>query len=181
MKPVPRADGRLQYDITVRSAGGDEEVYRTHGLLGSGGGDIISRGTLVWKAVRLDHGVEVGEPVALKDVWVDDWRPREGSIHAKIIEEAQGDPDKERLKSMMLTVLIHGDVAVEGAPDRTRVLPGEEIDVGQDPMAHSPPLYHRHMRVHYRIVFKEVCKTLAFETSANVILKALADMCYGGS
>ena len=177
MRPVLQADGSLQYDITVRSAGGDEEVYRTQeSLFHPPITTILARDTRVWKAVRLDHGVEVGEPVVLKQAWVEDRRPREGTTMANIRARAHGDPVKEHLNSVLLTVLIHGDVAVEGMPDRTRRLPGDDRPKQPGVFRLVDPPFQR---VHYRIVFKEFCKSLAEETSLLVITKAIADTSNG--
>jgi hypothetical protein len=47
----------------------------------------------------LEGDDEVGAPVAIKDVWLDDDRPREGATLTRLLEEASKD-DKPLLKKI---------------------------------------------------------------------------------
>ena len=73
----------------------------------------------MWSAIRIENGREVGEPIALKDAWVDDYRAREGTICSEILTSALSDIGRRNLQSVMPTVLLHGDVFVAGAQDET--------------------------------------------------------------
>ena len=171
---VPRrgSDGSIQYDVCVPSCDGPH-VYRTTDILYDGGfGTLAGRGTRVWKARRLDAAGEMtGEPVALKDAWVDRHREREGDISARIRQSSSvlEPEDHELLNNMLLTVLDHGDVYISGLPDRTRLLP---TVVPQNEFSGQ---------VHYRIVCAEVGIPLREETSLHAVYQALVDVCGGAS
>ena len=185
MTPVPQPDGTLQYDIVVRSADGEKQVYRTQELLSISRIDYpVGKGTRVWKAVKLENGAERGEPVALKDSWVDEHRTREGYTIASINKSAVEDELTEAIKTALLTVETHGDVVVEGLLDRTRPFPTEDASTNSPAEASTSSSscaspHHTESLVHYRIVFKEVCEPLAEESSISRIFRALVDICKG--
>ena len=191
MTPVLQQDGTLQYDILVRFSNGDEQVYRTQELLSIFNEDrICSRGTRVWKAIRVENGHEIGEPVALKDSWIDGRRAREGCTIANIKQSAARCGESESIDAALLTVVIHGDVAVEGLQDRTRAFPRDTpLDSHTKDPTDSPPRNNNPSlgevprdspyQVHYRIVFKEVCESLADKKSISNVFKALFDTCEG--
>ena len=180
MRPVRRSDGSLLYDIIVRSEDGEEQVYRTQQLLSRvSRKNIIGRGTRVWKAIRFEHGSEVGDSVALKESWVDDERPREGTTVSKIMACAVGDEVSEIVREALLTVITHGDAVVEGARDYTRPSPARpDVAISSKEAPVSPPssASTHHRQVHYRIVFKEVCRPLTQEKSLAAVFQALADI-----
>ena len=123
----PDSAGRTQYDIVVRSGRDGKHIYRTIDVVFDAGSDrLLSRGTRVWKAIRVVDGVPNGEPVILKDAWVSTGRQREGDIDARIRRSATVLPEDDRtcLENMLLTILDHGDVVVAGVPDRTAGLVG---------------------------------------------------------
>jgi hypothetical protein len=60
----------------------------------------------------------VGAPVAIKDVWVDDDRQREGITLAGLLEDAIKD-DKPLVKQYFLRVLSEGDVRIGNKVDDT--------------------------------------------------------------
>ena len=60
----------------------------------------------------------MGAPVTIKDVWVDDDRPREGITLAGLLEDASKD-DKPLVKQYFLTVLLEGDVRIGNKVDDT--------------------------------------------------------------
>jgi hypothetical protein len=189
-----------RYRITVhtRPAGDDghecpvvETVYRTTRIIFDYGADALrGRGTRVFEARRLEDNVEVGEPVVIKDVWVDDDREREDRILSQLFDEAD-DKDKELVKKYFLTVLACGDVIIGGKVDHARDLITRGKDIPTDckfylptkalnprtehlsstgpaqswdefELSRAPPETHRQFapKVHYRIVFKEVGKPL---------------------
>lgn len=87
MTLLKQEDGTARYDILVRSETGEEQLYRTLELLHNQGAEyLVGRGTRVWKAVKIENGEEVGEPVVLKDAWVDHHRKREGTINSSTQE-----------------------------------------------------------------------------------------------
>ena len=171
MVPSQAPDGSVQYDISVPSSSGEVHVYRTIGVLYDGGlGALCGRGTRVWKARRLDEAGEmVGDPVALKDSWVDQHREREGDVSSRIRQSSVSleREDFDLLNEMLLTVLDHGDVLVSGRPDCTRSLP-------TDNKSGIRPL-----QVHYRIVYAEVGTPLREERSLHAVYQALTDVCGG--
>ncbi|THH04754.1 hypothetical protein EW146_g10093, partial [Bondarzewia mesenterica] len=195
--------GKIYYDYTVQSAGGIETVYRTKKILSDIGADALrGRGTRVWEAVKLEGGKEVGEPVALKDVWIDHDRMREGNILEVLRKSALAPDVAERLEDCLLTVECHGDVIIGGSPDHTRDLmmrgkevkesitvstarnavksSGSKVATGSYIVAED---YHAqrkaksikyHPKIHYRIVFKEVCESLFAITSLSVVFHVLS-------
>ena len=189
-----------RYRITVhtRLVGDDghegpavETVYRTTRIIFDHGADALrGRGTRVFEARRLGDNVEIGEPVVIKDVWVDDDREREDKILSQLLNDAD-DKDKELVKKYFLTVLACGYVIIGGKVDHTRdlITRGQDIPRGHkfrlptkalDPrpkhlsstgypqswdefeLSRAPPATHHRFppKVHYRVVFKEVGKPL---------------------
>ena len=117
-------DGTRQYDISVRQTDGTCQIYRTKGILSDNGGVYLQgRGTRVWSAVRVEDGVEIGDVIALKDSWVDEYREREALLNARIQDSANSEDDRQRLGEMTVQVLSYGDVYVHGGLDRTRMNP----------------------------------------------------------
>ncbi|KAF9805238.1 hypothetical protein IEO21_09128 [Rhodonia placenta] len=223
---VPGEDGAPQLEILVQDESDKPDVwYRTHRVLadhGAHGGP--GRGTRVWEAYELtgQHGEKQGNPVALKDSWIDHNRPKEGQtmedIHASVKEF---NPDEYHLlQKSLLTVLRHGTVSVKigrrWEVDHTRDLMRRELDPSSDygsfklrelredgisseniestesnfpsnagtghhrshapqqrPSTPAPRLHHP--RVHYRIVFKEVCVRICDLTSLEDIFHVLID------
>ena len=114
-------DGSHQYDISVTQTDGTSQVYRTKDILSDSGGVYLQgRGTRVWKAIRVEDGVETGDIVALKDSWVDEYREREAAINSRILDAASTQSERDGLKDLMVNVASHGDVFIAGALDRTR-------------------------------------------------------------
>ncbi|KAF7795020.1 hypothetical protein EIP86_006164 [Pleurotus ostreatoroseus] len=177
-----------QYLVTVRTSDGGKMVYRTMSILSDTDRDsLLGRGTRVWEAVKMENGIEVGETVVLKDSWVDVSREREGATDARIRESATDDEHIAALKIILLTILAHGDVFVEQAPDFTKLLPADNIrqDASQagpsrQPLStgvHSTRSSTPRRRAHYRIVYQEVCRPLHAVTSLFSVFKALGDAC----
>ncbi|KAJ3554316.1 hypothetical protein NM688_g3173 [Phlebia brevispora] len=171
-----------RYEIEVRSSAEEVQVYRTLEVLSQGGQNTVGGAARVWKAVKVENGEEVGEPVALKDSWVWEDRKREGHVDSSIRASCADDEQKAALGKSLLTVLAHGDVLIDGATDRTRaaVTPpkasGKVPDsLGRDPVTQP---YDR-SRIHYRIVYKEVCEPLRSTSSLYTVFKTLSDACHG--
>ena len=89
-----RIDGHTCYNITVDAFKGKRTVpivFHTEQTLSDLAADALhGRGTRVFKAHKLNctSGQMEGEPVTIKDIWVDDDRDREGWIRANIEEGA---------------------------------------------------------------------------------------------
>ncbi|PSS17120.1 hypothetical protein PHLCEN_2v3244 [Hermanssonia centrifuga] len=195
-------------DITVRSATKRKSVYRTIKMLSDYRTDsLVGRGTRVWEAVRLEKGQPVGPHCALKDVWVEVDRRREGDILRDILDT---DTPTKDLKKFFFTVNRDGDVLVQdGRPDDTfsvmmrgQLLPDDVLAFDLTPPAPAPilsesskmatgsPAAWEEVKVvrmepslpcakrHYRIVFKEVCKPIWEETSLHTIFQKLGQAVY---
>ncbi|KAI0946809.1 hypothetical protein AcW1_010386 [Taiwanofungus camphoratus] len=117
------SDGKRRFDITVRSADGTNVVYRTIKILADFGADALQgRGTRVWEAKKLENGEECGEPVALKDSWIDSDRTREGTL-SKALRDSDASADfQDAMRRFLLTVICDGDVYINGEVDHTRTL-----------------------------------------------------------
>ena len=169
IKAVKATDGVAQYEITVRDEAGGERIYRTTKVLSASGDNyLIGRATRVWEAVEIVDGVEVGDPVALKDCWVDSDRDREGYIIAQIRASPLSEKDQKDLNRVLITVPIHGDVLAEGIQDRTRPFPD---------IAPAPKRKTDKYQIHYRIVYLEVGIPLSSVTLLSDVYKALGDAC----
>ncbi|PSS30941.1 hypothetical protein PHLCEN_2v2510 [Hermanssonia centrifuga] len=190
----------LQYRITVQSGDGTECVYRTLEVLSKSSASVLhGPGTRVWKAVRVVDGHDYGDPVVLKDCWVSCDRQREGTIHERLRNANSSDAFREAFENMFLTVEQHGDVVIDPGiqrqPDLTPlIMPPEEmkkngynippVSATLKPRA-ARSLWReitytksRHERkVHYRIVFKEICKSIKHATSLQEVFKALGEIC----
>ena len=179
-------DGREQYDILLPCKNGAVQVFRTLDVLYDGSDQILGRGTRVWKAQRVVSDELVGEPVALKDSWVDDYREREGSIDARIRQAAFSlkKEDRDRLERCLLTVIGYGDVTIGDHPDRTLPVPADRLvrktscstlhrETSCIPVAPSTLL------THHRIAYREIGKPLRTETSLGDVFKAIVDVCGG--
>lgn len=212
-----RIQGHTFYDITVDAFEGKGTVpivFRTELILSDFAADALrGRGTRVFKARKLNlaTGQVEGEPVAIKDVWVDDDRDREGWIRAKI-EEGANEEDTSLIQQYFMTVLHHGDVLIFGQTDHTRNLVMRQADVpsevrfplrrnqdrgrpepvpssGSTPFSHIPGLtrvphaeyYQYHAKVHYRIVYREVAQALHDVQNFAVGFQALIDGTKGKS
>ncbi|KAJ3559785.1 hypothetical protein NM688_g130 [Phlebia brevispora] len=168
----------VQCEIAVQTIPGEEHRYRTlQPLSGQEQEYLIGRGTRVWKVIRIEDGHEVGEPVVLKEAWVDSHREREGFIQSRIRAAGASTEYAEALKKALVTVLCHGDVFVDGAQDATRSL-SEHDPSNVDNAADDSDLFGKR-QVHYRIVFKEVGTPLHDVTSLATVYKALGDVTYG--
>ena len=93
---------RSYYDITVHSKINNEvtkRIYRASQTLSDHSVDALcGRGTRVFEAHLLDaEGNETGDPVAVKDVWLDNNRDREGDIMEEICNEVFSE-DKIKLQ-----------------------------------------------------------------------------------
>ncbi|KAJ3555479.1 hypothetical protein NM688_g2554 [Phlebia brevispora] len=186
-------NGQIQYDITVRSANGEFTLYRTLGVLSdSSTRKILGRGTRVWKATKIVDGEMTGDPVALKDAWVDSDRQREGDIYFQLLQSDFLAKQHPELRKYFISVQTHGDVFVAGALDRTPTYiivspfpdPWESHSRTASGISRShhtrsaAPISPFH-QVHYRIVYGEVGEPLAEAISFRAVYKALVDVVNG--
>lgn len=110
----------LMYDITVRAASGNV-VYRTKRLINDiGARSIRGRGTRVWEANKVTDGAVTGDPVALKDSWVDADRMREADILQRLKSAGTGEDFDFVFSNTTLGVECYGDVFIDDRPDHTR-------------------------------------------------------------
>ncbi|CCM03683.1 uncharacterized protein FIBRA_05827 [Fibroporia radiculosa] len=126
-------DNKPRFDITVHAEDGSETIFRTMRLISFiGTAALQGRGTRVWEARRVKAGKESGDPVVLKDCWVDSDRFREGTVMKMIRQSAANDEGRKVLDDHLLTVACSGDVHVNsGVDDHTRDLmtKGKEISL----------------------------------------------------
>ncbi|KAF7790468.1 hypothetical protein EIP86_001423 [Pleurotus ostreatoroseus] len=182
---APRTDdGKPQYDIQVRSSDGSCTLYRTLDVLSdSGAVRVVSRGTRVWKAVKIENGMPTGAPVALKDAWVDSSRHREGYIHSQVLQSNYLSKERPKFQRYFVTVQTHGDVFQGDEQDRTLDLDivdtststggsGDEHASGS-PHPHAAIKAGPHFQIHYRIIYGEVGEPLAETTSLRKVFMAL--------
>ncbi|KAI0925411.1 hypothetical protein AcV7_005666 [Taiwanofungus camphoratus] len=197
------SDGTPRFDIAVRTPQAEEVIYRTSKVLSDAGADaLLGKGTRVWEARKVVGDEECGEPVAFKDSWINGDRDRESDLSASLRNSAPLEVIREDIDTRFLTVLHHGDVYIRGKVDETRTLmtrsmeipkecsrynlhvPPEDIWSGSNtghyrtPQEYKqeilkPPPIH-HPKAHYRIVFKEICKSLHKITSLALTLKVLS-------
>ena len=171
-----------RYKITVHECGPGNEVietsYLTTALLCDSGAEALrGRGSQVFSAYLLESDKEVGELVAIKDVRVDDDKPREAPILAGILAEASDD-DKDQIKMYFLTVISHGDVRVGGTVDHTRDLIMHKQDIGMKRSTHvlnQLAIVRFFSKAHYRIVFKELCTPVRTIKGLGVVFRKLCD------
>ncbi|KAF7790435.1 hypothetical protein EIP86_001390 [Pleurotus ostreatoroseus] len=199
MSMSPLGDGR-NFDIRLDSLDGTQRIYRTQQLLSCPGlYDLLGKGTRVWKAVLLDKGEPQGEPVILKDAWVDADREIEGNIlkYVRALPVNTETHTPMYLEGAFPTTVCHGYVFVDA--DRTHVdsvrshFPADDITEEQDEsippfglrsssqheQSVAPPgSRSRRWWAHYRIVFKEVGKPLSQAQTIPVIFKTLAQIAY---
>jgi len=198
-----------QFIITVHSNDNKKERrFRTRKIISSFGAEPLrGRGTRVYEAIEVDErSKEVGDPVVLKDIWIDHDRMREGAILAQLYEDAD-EEDKKLVKKYFLTTICHGDVLVEpGVADDTRDLmrelkttPDSVFNLQEKPLIESkhkvasgsqslramsrlpvphPNLTYSH-KTHYRIVFKEKGDTVDLLKKLSDVMKVLVDIVAG--
>lgn len=167
----------MQYDIMVNVSPTATALYRTLDLLSHEGGAlrVLSRGTRVWKAVKIVDGEPTGDPVALKDVWVDSDREREGDVVSQVLQSTYLSENAD-MKIFFIPVHCHGDVIISGKKDRTP----EVVRYSRtDTIPGDPSDDERPSRVHYRIVYGEVGEPLSKVTSLYKVFRALKDAVIG--
>lgn len=188
---------KQQYDIKVCSADGIYTHYRTlESLWSDGARRAISKGTRVWKAVRIEEGVPTGNSVVVKDAWVDSTRDREGYVHSQVMQSYLLSEDSSPYQGAFTTIQAHGDVWIEDEQDTTlcfydtsdssesvEALADEEMSGNEDtsyaPHPQAAIKNELRFQVHYRVVYGEVGQSLYDITSLRVILEKLADAVIG--
>lgn len=201
------ADGNAQFDISVSG-----KKYRTTRLLSSIGADSLrGRGTRVWEVKEIDKNDKcIGEPLVLKDSWVDSDRDREWQVLEKIRKSAIDGFHHYSFKNHLPHVREHGDVLVNGKPDDTHKTMRREVDdaiksgesslpvlmnptVRQTVMSKHPAAGALHMpdatkrpltfgaKTHHRVVFEGVGRTIVEVESLAKAFRYLQDAVYGES
>lgn len=192
---TPLDDG-INYDIRLDGFNGSTRTYRTLELMsGLGLSDVRRGGTRVWKAIQLEDGERHGEPVVLKDAWVDAGRTAEGFI-LESIRNTDRDPNiREYFDTSFPTPLFHGDVFLDLARtnlDYTRSLWPEHDDQIMDsqtlirlrsrnvPEDHdeSAGKHPLRLKVHYRIILKEIGRSFSREQDPVIIFNQIARGAY---
>ncbi|KAJ3558270.1 hypothetical protein NM688_g1023 [Phlebia brevispora] len=183
-------DNEERYDINLHSTDLRLNTYRTINPIFTGDQQLLRyNGTRVWMAVKVVDGQEIGDPVVLKDVWVDPNRRAEGASIEELCRAARDTEHQLDADSSFITVECHSDVYFDSKHGRlldyTRspvrstyddlVRSREDLLGGTTARETRPHNVRHHYRlVHYRIVFREVCRSLAEERSLATIFKALA-------
>ncbi|KAJ3559365.1 hypothetical protein NM688_g393 [Phlebia brevispora] len=162
------SDGH-NFDITIISEDGEARVYRTSALISdSSAQSVRSRATRVWKAIRLEDGEESGEPVALKDTWVEPEQQAEGTV-IKAVRDAVSLGNNNLADQVFPRVEWHGDVVLgddrrildctrsflsmgKATQERTR----RDITASAKPSATNKSGLPSQL-VHYRIVYSQLC------------------------
>ena len=172
---------KAHYDITVQDAEGNTRTYRTLEMLFDAE-SAQGKGTRVWKAISVENGKERGDPVVLKDCWIDRGRVPEGVI-AQEIRVASYPPAGVDTHGSFLSVECHGEVYLDAEQtilDCTRPFTIKDVTSSRDTVSgstggNSPRRSSPLGMTHYRIVFKELCSPISEETSPIAIFQALAD------
>jgi hypothetical protein len=127
-------NGQPQYEIQVK-----DKVYCTMKILSDFGADaIIGRGTRVFKVYDKVDANKVS--LALKDVWVEEDRAREGAVFEdlfKKILDQDGDQKLQDVKSHFITPVNHTDVTIGDRPDHTKdlIMHGQHPSLEPDSMS----------------------------------------------
>lgn len=119
---VGEKDAFYLYTVHSTNERGEAEVarFKTLECLSNLGAQALrGRGTRVWKVRRWEAEGEIGEPMVLKDCWIDCDRQREGDIVEAILASAKGTEHEAVLRRALLTTIMHGDVCVRGSTDQT--------------------------------------------------------------
>ena len=177
---TPLNDGH-NFDIAVQCEDGQTRVYRTLNCISdSGAKELHSRGTRVWRAVLVEGGEMRGEPVAMKDVWIQSTGKPEGVTLQAVCAATEIEDDC--IKDAFPTVRSHGYVFLDDERrvlDCTLQLTSEDSASQTSVNAGDPARQFPKQMTHYRIVFAEVCRSLHHERSLPTIFKGLARIAKG--
>ena len=196
-----------QYVITVHPHNKKQNPrrFRTIRVISSSGAEPLrGRGTRVFEAVEINgNGEPIGSHVALKDIWIDSDRTREGDIHS-LLRTAADDNDKQSVETHFLTPTCYGDVWTEfdtlddtanalmrglNIPNTQSRFPMQQktstqssgstgqqaTDLIQDPEERPG----HDPKTHYRIVFKEICITINHIKTLPDVIIALTETVSG--
>lgn len=196
-------EDKAQYIITVQTDDGRTLEYQTTRVISDSGADgITGRGTRVFE-VRLKNpdGKPDAESLVLKDSWRNCNRDREDKILDKIFSDLGEGADEA--EQYFLTVLEAGDVMVNGKIDDTVSLlrssdlladctsyrlPADGMQKPKPtrsgegltpsfPCVPGPSNRSKvHHRIHFRLVFKEVCKPIYELQNLAAVFKILQDV-----
>ena len=109
---------KWNYKITIKGKDNQgkfvTKVYETTDIIADMSSNLRGRATRVYEACDVENP---DTKVVIKDSWVDANRPKEADALNEILDDAS---DNE--KAMILTVLIHGVVEIDGRQDLTQDL-----------------------------------------------------------
>lgn len=192
-------------EIVYKIVVGDCE-YKTKRLISNVGAEVLrGRGTRVWEVVKLDaNGGETGPSLVLKDGWGDVDRDPEGKILGEI--RASGTPEQQKaICEYFMKAIAESEVYVEGALDLTHVIKRknkrpetvEPFPIVDDllnaktggaipaegrfalPQGEPERGITYSAKVHRRVVFDEVGKTIQEVESLSEAFDVLADVTMG--
>lgn len=197
----PDVTENIVYDIKV-----GETVYRTKRLISNLGAEAIhGRGTRVWEVIKLDSkGRETGERRVLKDFWADADRKPEGDILQRIRNSGTS-KQREKIRRYFMAAEDQGEVYVGNQIDHTHVVMRKgmkpsrvtPLKIATNPSTRTasklpvkggftlprPVTGNSDIKysakVHYRVVFTEVGKTLQEVDSLLTVFDCLGDVVEG--
>ncbi|KAF8867934.1 kinase-like domain-containing protein [Mucidula mucida] len=205
--PTVKRIGVNEKDIQYRFTVGDK-VYQTTGIIHDLNLDLVTRATRVWEVIELDsEDMPIGTPKVLKDVWLySDATPESDIYNAIFAALRQLDKDgSEDAKNYFMTILSDSVVTINGQPDEAPEPPEDYVELfyteteekvameatvegthrgevdGCTPKLKraNRAVYPHKKRIHRRIVFEEVCRTLYKVFSYADFTKGLAQLVYG--
>ncbi|EKM56466.1 uncharacterized protein PHACADRAFT_207697 [Phanerochaete carnosa HHB-10118-sp] len=200
---LPTLDSRdgPQYEILV-----NKKWYRTQRLISDVGAEALrGRGTRAWEVRELDKrgGEKIGPPLVVKDSWVDAGRDREATILQKIRKSATTDVQREAFDAYLIDIKDSWDVlTTEKKVDSTRraicrrsisptaratsveMYPDEDeiVDVTLSrgaiarALSEGPGPVMFAAKVHHRVLFGEVGKTIMEAGTLGTAFLVLADV-----
>ena len=113
----------------------------------------------VWKAVQLVDGKLVGDPVVLKDTWVDSDREREGDVYDRIAHSFSHTDESEAFGRYFVEIQLHGDVLIDSVKDCTQNLTKQQSSTDSGRPYEKPGSLQDDASpcmIHYRLILKDV-------------------------
>lgn len=183
--PNDPTNSEINYEIIVQTETGVRVVYHTLELLSAIGlQKLWTKGTRVWKVVRVVNGESHADVAILKDSWVDEGRERETATFNRFSSIAHPEEYRHTVKKSFLTLECFGDVYINSdlgsnRLDSTRLncvaQRTAETEQASKNTTHRP-LAQIHHKVHHRMVVKEICEPLHTETSLLRIFTVLDEV-----
>ncbi|KAF8909747.1 hypothetical protein CPB84DRAFT_1765365 [Gymnopilus junonius] len=185
----------FDYEIRLR-----EKTYRTVKVLSDFRADALrGRATRVFEAKEIEGGEVVSGPsVVIKDSWMDADRDTEGDIQRAVLHDLPKELHQYFREIVADNYVLAGDevdhtslVHLRGleitdaskyrlpiVKDDSHVEPQQSLGLEIDPDLHESATegFIYYPKVHYRIIFKDVCQPLEEVRSWPTIYKALGDV-----